>query len=150
MNILDKIAPRRWPTGPRRLRIMETAQLTAKATYYVSVVAGAVFVLVAFILFDKDRELEKIPSTRTGPQVIREVQQYLKNTNVYAYGDRSRTLNCWTEFEEQEFNAEYLNRGSWRIDAYYDLVRYYWRVDDITLEVTRDSWLRTPNPTIGC
>ena len=150
MKILDTIAPRSGPEGRRRLRLILTVQLTAKTTYYVSVVAGAVFVLVAFILFDKDRELEKIPSTRTGPQVIREVQQYLKNTNVYAYGDRSRTLNCWTEFEEQEFNAEYLNRGSWRIDAYYDLVRYYWRVDDITLEVTRDAWLKTHNPTIRC
>ncbi len=127
-----------------------TAQLTAKTTFYVSVVAGAIFVLAAFILFDKDRELEQIPSTRTGPQVIRQVEQYLKNTNVYAYGDRSRTLNCWAEFEGQEFKAEYLNRGSWRIDAYYDLVRYYWRVDDITLEVTRDPWVKTYNPSIGC
>ena len=127
-----------------------TAQLTAKTAFYVSVVAGAIFVLTAFILFDKDRELEQIPSTRTGPQVIRQVEQYLKNTNVYAYGDRSRTLNCWAEFEGQEFKAEYLNRGSWRIDAYYDLVRYYWRVDDITLEVTRDPWVKTYNPSIGC
>jgi len=127
-----------------------TAQLTAKTAFYVSVVAGAIFVLAAFILFDKDRELEQIPSTRTGSQVIRQVEQYLKNTNVYAYGDRSRTLNCWAEFEGQEFKAEYLNRGSWRIDAYYDLVRYYWRVDDITLEVTRDPWVKTYNPSIGC
>ena len=127
-----------------------TAQLTAKTAFYVSVVAGAIFVLAAFILFDKDRELEQIPSTRTGLQVIRQVEQYLKNTNVYAYGDRSRTLNCWAEFEGQEFKAEYLNRGSWRIDAYYDLVRYYWRVDDITLEVTRDPWVKTYNPSIGC
>ena len=127
-----------------------TAQLTAKTAFYVSVVAGAIFVLAAFILFDKDRELEQIPSTRTGPQVIRQVEQYLKNTNVYAYGDRSRTLNCWAEFEGQEFKAEYLNRGSWRIDAYYDLVRYYWRVDDISLEVTRDPWVKTYNPSIGC
>ena len=127
-----------------------TAQLTAKTAFYVSVVAGAIFVLAAFILFDKDRELEQIPSTRTGPQVIRQVEQYLKNTNVYAYGDRSRTLNCWAEFEGQEFKAEYLNRGSWRIDAYYDLVQYYWRVDDITLEVTRDPWVKTYNPSIGC
>ena len=127
-----------------------TAQLTAKTAFYVSVVAGAIFVLAAFILFDKDRELEQIPSTRTGPQVIRQVEQYLKNTNVYAYGDRSRTLNCWAEFEGQEFKAEYLNRGSWRIDAYYDLVRYYWRVDDITLDVTRDPWVKTYNPSIGC
>jgi len=129
---------------------MMTAQLTAKTAFYVSVVAGAIFVLAAFILFDKDRELEQIPSTRTGPQVIRQVEQYLKNTNVYAYGDRSRTLNCWAEFEGQEFKAEYLNRGSWRIDAYYALVRYYWRVDDITLEVTRDPWVKTYNPSIGC
>ena len=144
------IAPRRWPMGPRRLRLMLVAQLTAKTTFYISVVGGAIFVLIAFILFDKDRELKQIPSTRTGPQVIREVQQYLKNTNVYAYGDRSRTLNCWAEFEGQKFNVEYLNRGSWRIDAYYDLVRYYWRVDDITLEVTRDLWVKTYNPSIGC
>jgi len=150
LKILDTIAPRSGPEGRRRLRLILTVQLTAKTAFYVSVVAGAIFVLVAFILFDKDRELEQIPSTRTSAEVIQQVQEYLKNTNVYAYGDRSRTLNCWTEFEEQEFNAEYLNRGSWRIDAYYDLVRYYWRVDDITLEVTRDAWLKTHNPTIRC
>ncbi len=144
------IAPRRRYKAPRRLRLMATVELTAKTTFYVSVVAGAIFVLVAFILFDKDRELEQIPTTRTGPQVIRQVQQYLKDTNVYAYGDRSRTLNCWTEFGGKEFTAEYLHRGSWRIDAYYERVRYYWRVDDITLEVTRDPWLKTHNPTIGC
>ena len=78
------IAPRRGPKRRRRLRLMMTAQLTAKTAFYVSVVAGAIFVLAAFILFDKDRELEQIPSTRTGPQVIRQVEQYLKNTNVYA------------------------------------------------------------------
>ena len=150
MKILDTIAPRRGPKGRRRLRLLLTVQLTAKTTFYVSVVAGAIFVLVAFILFDKDTELKQIPSTRTSAEVIQQVQKYLKNTNVYAYGDRSRTLNCWVEFGEQEFNAEYLNRGSWRIDAFYDLVRYYWRVDDITFEVTRDPWLRTYNPTIAC
>ena len=150
MKILDTIAPRREPKGRRRLRLILTVQLTAKMTFYVSVVAGAIFVLVAFILFDKDRELKQIPSTRTSAEVIQQVQKYLKNANVYAYGDRSRTLNCWTEFGEQEFNAEYLNRGSWRIDAYYDLVRYHWRVDDITLEVTRDPWVKTYHPTIGC
>ncbi len=150
MKILDTIAPRRGPKGRRRLRLILTVQLTAKMTFYVSVVAGAIFVLVAFILFDKDRELKQIPSTRTSAEVIQQVQKYLKNTNVYAYGDRSRTLNCWTEFGEQEFNAEYLNRGSWRIDAFYDLVRYYWRVDDITFEVTRDPWVKTHHPTIGC
>ena len=150
MKILDTIAPRRGPKGRRRLKLILTVQLTAKTTFYVSVVAGAIFVLVAFILFDKDTELKQIPSTRTSAEVIQQVQKYLKNTNVYAYGDRSRTLNCWVEFGEQEFNAEYLNRGSGRIDAFYDRVRYYWRVDDITFEVTRDPWLRTYNPTIAC
>ena len=150
MKILDTIAPRRGPKGRRRLKLILTVQLTAKTTFYVSVVAGAIFVLVAFILFDKDTELKQIPSTRTSAEVIQQVQKYLKNTNVYAYGDRSRTLNCWTEFGDQEFNAEYLNLGSWRIDAYYDLVRYHWRVDDITFEVTRDPWVKTYNPTIGC
>ena len=150
MKIFDRIAPRAGPKRRRRPGLILTAQLTAKTTFYGSVVAGAIFVLVAFILFDKDRELKQIPSTRTSAEVIQQVQKYLKNTNVYAYGDRSRTLNCWVEFGEQEFNAEYLNRGSWRIDAFYDLVRYYWRVDDITFEVTRDPWLKTHNPTITC
>jgi len=144
------IVPRRGPKRRRRLGLILMAQLTAKTIFYGSVVAGAIFVLVAFILFDKDRELKQIPSTRTSAEVIQQVQKYLKNTNVYAYGDRSRTLNCWTEFGEQEFNAEYLNRGSWRIDAFYDRVRYYWRVDDNTFEVTRDPWVKTYNPTIGC
>ena len=150
MKILDRIAPRGGPKHRRRLRLTLTVQLTAKTIFYVALVGGAIFVLLAYILFDKDRELKQIPSTRTSAEVIQQVQKYLKNTNVYAYGDRSRTLNCWTEFGEQEFNAEYLNRGSWRIDAFYDRVRYYWRVDDITFAVTRDPWVKTYNPTIGC
>jgi hypothetical protein len=55
LKILDTIAPRRGPKGRRRLRLILTVQLTAKMTFYVSVVAGAIFVLVAFILLDKDR-----------------------------------------------------------------------------------------------
>lgn len=122
----------------------------AETLFYVSVVAGALFVLVSFILFDGDRELKPIPATRVEAEVVEQLHEYLKRTDVPAYGDQTQMLNCWAEFGEQEFTVEYLNLGSWRIDAFYDRVRYCWRVDDLTLEVTRDSWIKTNNPTIAC
>ena len=124
--------------------------LVAKTGFYVSVAAVAVFFLVSVILFENDRVVEQIPATRDSFEVIDEVQQYLRITTHRGFLNQSEPASCWDAFEDQEFSAEYLLYGSWQINAYYKLVRYYWRVDDRTMEVTRDSWLRTHNPTIQC
>ncbi len=145
MSLLDTIAPRR---GPKQRRFGPI--FAAKTSFYVGVALAAVFVLASFLLFDKDRELELIPATRVEAEILSPIQDYLQVTNVHAYGDPSTQLNCGTEFANAEFTAEYLNLGSWRVNAFYNKVRYYWRVDDVTLEVTRDPWLKTNLPTIDC
>jgi hypothetical protein len=138
--------PNRLTKKPSRFK----KQLFAKTTFYVSAALFAVFVVVSFIMFDSDRELEKIPETRTADEVLAPLMSYLAATNVASVDDVAVTVNCATEFEGAEFTADYLEYGSWRINAYYKLVRYYWRVDDLTLEVKRDNWNRTTNPTFNC
>lgn len=124
--------------------------MAAKTGFYASVAAVAVFFMVSVILFENDRVLEQIPATRDSFEVVDEVQQYLRTATHRGFLNQSETASCWGEFEDQEFSAEYLLYGSWQINAYYKLVRYYWRVDDRTMEVTRDTWLRTYSPTIQC
>ena len=51
----------------------------------------------------------------------------------------------WDVFEDAIFKATYLDRGSWHVDAWYERVRYYWRVDDKTLAVKGDNWLEPDN-----
>ena len=145
MSILDTIAPRR---GHNQRRW--SPSLVAKTGFYVAVAAGALFILGSVILFENDRELTPIPATRDSFAVIDEVQLYLQTVTHRGFLNQSEPASCWVEFGDQEFKAEYLQFGSWRVDAYYSLVRYYWRVDDKTLEVARDRWLRTNNPTIDC
>lgn len=85
--------------------------------------------------------------------MLEQVHDYLKRTEVkdfVGHAGEFEIKNCWTEFESEEFAVEYLDFGSWRINAFYNKVRYYWRVDDLSLEVTRDAWVRTNNPTILC
>jgi hypothetical protein len=145
MSLLDTIAPKRGPNQRRFGKLF-----AAKTSFYVAVFLGAIFVLVAYILYDNDRVLDEIPATRVESEIFQPVYDYLQVTNVHAYGDPSTQLNCGTEFADAEFKAEYLNRGSWRVNAWYNKVRYYWRVDDLTLEVTRDPWLKTNIATIEC
>lgn len=145
MSLLDTIAPKR---GPKQRRFGMI--FAAKSSFYVAVAVAAVFVLASYMLFDKDRELQVVPATRVESEVFGPVHDYLQVTNVHAYGDLTTQLNCGTEFANAEFRAEYLNHGSWRVNAWYDKVRYYWRVDDLTLEVTRDPWVKTNNSTIQC
>jgi hypothetical protein len=134
LSLLDTLAPQRGP-DKRRYGPM----FLAKTSFYLAAFFGAIFVFTSFVLFDGDRELKVIPATRVESEIFDPVQQYL---NV--------EVNCWSEFENEDFNVEYLDRGSWRVDAFYNLVRYYWRIDDKTLEVTRDPWNRSTNPTIRC
>lgn len=122
----------------------------AKTSFYLAVFLSAIFGITSFVLFDGDRELEVIPATRVESEILDPVQDYLKTTNVSSIDDVNVEVNCWSEFENEDFNIEYLDRGSWRVDAFYKLVRYYWRIDDKTLEVTRDPWNRSTNPTIKC
>lgn len=145
MSLLDTIAPER---GPKRRRF--GLMFFAKSGFITGVVVYGIFVLVSFFMFDKDRELEVIPATRVESEIIAPVMAFLDSTTVNAYGDPDTQLHCGTEFANAEFGAEYLNRGAWRVDAFYDRVRYFWRVDDVTLEVSRDPWVKTNNPTIQC
>lgn len=145
MSLLDTIAPRR---GPKQRRFGPI--FAAKSSFYIGVALGAIFIVGSFILFDGDRELEQIPATRVEAEVLAPVHDFLNARNVHAYNDLSTELNCGIEFADAEFRADYLNLGSWRVNAWYNKVRYYWRVDDKTLEVTRDPWVRTNLPTIDC
>jgi hypothetical protein len=122
----------------------------AKTSFYLAVFLSAIFGITSFVLFDGDRELEVIPATRVEYEILGPVQDYLMTTNVSSINDVNVEVNCWSEFENEDFNVEYLDRGSWRVDAFYKLVRYYWRIDDKTLKVTRDPWNRSTNPTIRC
>ena len=89
-----------------------------------------------------DGELDVIPATRNSSEVIVEVQEYLKTATHHGFGDLDEQASgCWEVFENELFVAEYLNRGEWRIHAWYERLRYFWRVDDETLEVSRDLWL---------
>ena len=145
MSLLNTIAPSKG-AGQRRFGPM----FLAKTSFYVGVDLRRIFVVTSFVLFDKDRELKVIPATRVESEIFSPVQEFLMASEVPSLHDRSVTVNCWSEFEDLEFNVEYLDRGSWRANAYYNFVRYHWRVDDKTLEVTRDPWVRTTNPVIGC
>lgn len=144
MSILDTIAPRR---GPRR-RLSKS--LVAKTGFYVSVAAAAVFVLSSVILFENDRVLEQVPATRDSFAVIDEVQQYLQIATHRGFLNQDEPASCWDAFADKEFGAEYLLYGSWQVNAFYSRVRYYWRVDDKSLAVSRDGWLKTHTPTVDC
>ncbi len=106
------------------------------------------------IIFSPSRysgENEAIPATRTSVEVIAEVQTYLQTSVHHGLDDLDdQESSCWTVFQGEEFKAEYLNAGSWQIHAWYNRVRYFWRVDDVTLDVTKDLWLKSPNSTISC
>jgi len=145
LSILDTLAPRR---GPKQSRL--TKSLVAKTGFYVSVAAVAIFMLTSVILFENDRELTPIPSTRDSFTVVDEVQQYLRIATHRGFLNQDEPVSCWNVFESQEFRAQYLLYGSWQVNAFYNRVRYYWRVDDKTLAVTRDNWLKTFTPTIDC
>ena len=151
MSILDYLAPRR---GPRKSRLTKT--LIAKIGFYSSVVSIAVFVLVSVLLDESYIPVEPIPATRNGVEVIDEVQLYLQTKMHTGFLNQDEPTSCWDVFEGKTFKARYLRFGSWQVDVFYELVRYYWRVDDMTLEVTVDEWRERRNlpeldhPTIRC
>jgi hypothetical protein len=125
-------------------------QFLAKTGFYVSVAAFALFVGVSYFLFDKDRTVPEIPATRTEVEVISETKAYLETITHFGLKLQDPKTTCAETFADAEFKAEYLLYGSWRINAYYSAVRYFWRVDDVSLEVTQDDFLKTLRDTITC
>jgi hypothetical protein len=110
-----------------------------------------VFLGVTLLVLDKEVELPNIPSTRSDSEVLAIVHDYLKATDAQTIEDVDVITNCWTEFGDADFNIEYFSlTGIWRINAYYNAVRYYWRVDDATMTLTRDLWFQPTFRTIKC
>jgi aspartyl/asparaginyl beta-hydroxylase (cupin superfamily) len=145
LNILDILAPR---VGRNRRQMKKG--LLAKTGFYVSVAAFIVFAGVSYFLFDKDRTVPEIPATRTEAEVIGEAKAYLETVTHFGLELKDPETKCAETFEDAVFKADYLKYGSWRVNAFYMKVRYYWRVDDASLVVTRDDWLKSDNPTITC
>ena len=151
MSILDYFAPRRSP-GQSRL----TKTLFVKIGFYTSVASVAVFILVSVLMDESDIPAEPILATRNNAEVIDAVQLYLQATTHTGFLKQDEPASCWDAFEGKTFKASYLQFGSWQIDAFYERVRYFWQVDDMTLEVTSDYWLKPWNllklkhPIIKC
>jgi hypothetical protein len=119
--------------------------LLAKAEFYVSVAAFTVFAGASFFLFDKDRTVPEIPATHTEAEVISETKAFLETITHRGLKLQDPETTGAETFKDAEFKAEYLFYRSWRINAYYSVVRYFWRVDDASLEVTQDGFLTTLN-----
>ena len=108
------------------------------------------FAIVSFFLFDNDRTIPEIPATRTEAEVIGETKAHLETITHLGLKLQDPETTCAETFKDAVFKAEYLLYGSWRINAYYSGVRYFWRVDDAALEVTQDNFLKSHNDTITC
>lgn len=151
MGFLDVIAPR---TGPKQRRYGLVWIL--KASFFGAVLGFGIFVAISFVSFDDDREVETIPATSNSAEAISKVQEFLKERTHTGFSNQEELSGCSDLFGDKEFQAEYLNLGSWQVNAYYELVRYYWRVDDVSGEVTRDLWLvpknvlKLDNPRVSC
>ncbi|MEE8046548.1 MAG: hypothetical protein V3T49_06900 [Dehalococcoidia bacterium] len=146
LSILDTFAPR---VGRKQRRF--GFGFVFKTIFYVGVPSFALFVVFTLIVFDKPVELPSIPATRTQSEALAVVHEYLKATDARTIDDFDIATNCWTEFGDQEFEVEYMDiTGTWRINAYYRQVRYYWRVKDATLELSRDLWFQPKSRTIKC
>tara|TARA_A100001037_G_scaffold266607_1_gene258934 strand:+ start:418 stop:855 length:438 start_codon:yes stop_codon:yes gene_type:complete len=145
LSLLDTIAPKRGPKHNRYNKVF-----FAKSIFYVSVAFYGVFVLIANIFWDEPTLIEVIPATRTTAEIELPLKEYLSATNVRGLNGFPPVVNCGDLFNDIEFDYEYLNRGSWRANAYYELVRYHWRIDDLSLEVTRDPWVKTTRSTVKC
>ena len=145
MSILGTKAPRSGPSqrGPDKTAI-------ARTLFYSGLIAFFVYIFVVYTLGDRSRELEVAPATRDSSEVIDLVQQYLKTSTHRGFSDRGEPGNCWDVFEGQVFVARYVSSGLWQVNAWYGLLRYYWRVDDESMEVTQDKWQETTLPTFDC
>ena len=149
MSFLDTIAPRK---GHKQRRLGTHFLVNSlKAVFFISVPGYFAYIAITLFLFGGDVVLPNIPSTRAESEVLAVVHDYLKVTDAGTIDDFDIITNCWIEFGDSEFNVEYFTiTGVWRINAYYEGVRYYWRVDDSTLDMTRDLWFQPRRRTIRC
>lgn len=116
--------------------------MVALTSTYVLVTIGLLTVAIYFSPSRFDGELEVVAATRSSSEAIAEVQNYLKTATHHGFADLDEhESECWDVFKDEPFVAEYLNRGEWRVHAWYERLRYFWRVDDLTLEVRPDLWL---------
>jgi hypothetical protein len=145
MSILDTIAPRRGQKQRRYGLIF-----LSKTAFYATVAGFVLLTAVLVIFFDEPNELNTIAPTRVDSEIIAGVQNYLQTTTHRGFLNQDEPASCWGVFENATFSAEYLLFGSWQVNAWYDKVRYYWRVDDVSLDVTIDGWLQTYNGTVDC
>lgn len=145
MNLLDTFALKK-----RLMRRRYARSFFAKGAFYALVGFYALFVLITNVFFDEPTVIEVIPATRTEDEISSAVREYLRAKDVRGLNGVPPVVNCGDLFGNLEFTYEYLNRGSWRANAFYERVRYYWRVDDLSLEVTKDFWVRTYNATVKC
>ena len=138
MSILDTIAPRK---GPKQRRL--TVTFVAKFAFIATVLVFMVFALSSVFTFGQDTTIPTIPETRTSNEVVGVVQDFLKTQTHRGFLNQDEPSNCWDVFHDKEFTARYLQHGSWQVDAYYERIRYYWRVDDLSLKVSQDDWVQT-------
>lgn len=134
--------------GPKQRRW--SFSFFAHAAFYIFLPAWAFFVLASVLIYDHEPVVEIIPATRDSSAVIDEVQQYLQTATYRGYHNPTESLSCWDRFEDRNFTADYLSNGSWRVSAFYSGVRYYWRVDDLSMEVSPGRWFTPQVPTIDC
>ncbi|MQG09141.1 MAG: hypothetical protein FI675_01820 [SAR202 cluster bacterium] len=130
MNFIDIISPKKH--GKKRF----TPSFFAKSIFVISIIIFCFFVFVSTLLWQDDTELMVVIPTRTGEEVIYEVRNYLDNKKYIS--DSFQNESCGELFNEGFFTAEYLLYGSWRVNSFHDRIRYFWRVDDGTLDVRKD------------
>ena len=130
MNLIDLISPKKH--GKKRF----TPSFFAKSIFVITVFIFCVFVFISTMLWQDDTELSVVLPTKTGEDVIIEVRNYLNNKKYIS--DSFQSENCGKLFNDGFFTAEYLLYGSWRVNSFHDRIRYFWRVDDDTLDVRKD------------
>jgi hypothetical protein len=138
MSILDVIAPRK---GPKQRRL--TVTFFAKFAFIGTVLVFMGFALASVFTFGQDTTIPTIPETRTADEVVQVIEDFLKTQTHRGFLNQDEPSSCWDIFQDKEITATYLRHGSWQVDAYYERIRYYWRVDDLSLEVTQDDWVQT-------
>ena len=136
----------------RSLRRTEwTKSLIVLTVLYSLITVGLITIVVVYAPSRFPRNVETPPAMRTGDEIIAQTQSYLKTAVHHGFsGTEPEASICFDAFEGETFEVEYLITGIWRVNAWHERVRYFWRVNDETLEVTQDEWFKTQNPTIDC
>lgn len=122
----------------------------AHAFFYALLPVWIIFTVVAVLVYDHPYVVEVIPATSESSIVIDVVQEHLKTKTYRGYQNPTESLVCWDTFADKTFTAAYLSNGWWRVSAFYSGVRYYWRVNDLTMEIASGRWFAPQMPTIGC